>query len=112
MTTLWLDHLIFGNGHGMATPYWRGSFYWLDHELYWRTGAFGSQLASVQWSTPAPQERRTLLPGRTFQPYSASRRWGRCLVTWRAVDFPADLNQGHAYLQQLDHDLANLRSLL
>src|SRR3546814_6094408 len=55
-----LDHLIFGNGHGMKSPYFDNRFYWLSGELYTWIGGLGAQLRSIQWRHPKPGEVRHL----------------------------------------------------
>lgn len=87
MNLLWLDMLIFGNGRGLAAPFWDQPFYWLadpDGEngtFYTYGGGFGAQLTSFQWRHPRPQERRRLA-GMEFHPFNSDRRWGRVRVSW------------------------------
>lgn len=40
---LFLDFLIFGNGHGLASPYFDDRFYWLSGRLYTWIGGFGTR---------------------------------------------------------------------
>ncbi len=63
-----LDHQIFGNVHGMKSPYWDNRFYWLNGRLYTWIGGLGAQLQSQQWFHPKPGEtrRRTRSPLRTL----------------------------------------------
>jgi hypothetical protein len=98
---LWLDHLIFGNGHGMASPLSDERFYWLSGELYTFGHGLGAQLRSVQWRHPRPGERR-LLCRREFVVFSSRRRWGRVEVYWALVGLPHDLDDAHAALRQLE----------
>lgn len=100
MTFLPLDHLIFGNGHGMATPYCDGAFYWLGGELYHWSGWFGAQLTSYQWTHPRPGERR-ILSGVTFRPFRSERSWGRVRVAWSAERVPSGLEEANAWLRAL-----------
>lgn len=101
---LWLDHLIFGNGWGMRSPYFDNQFYWLNGELYTFNGWLGAQLRSVQWTHPRADERRRLC-GRDFKPFSSQRRWLRVEVYWAWVDLPRDLNEANAELRQLRKEL-------
>lgn len=107
MTTLWLDHLIFGSGHGMASPHSNQQFYWIGGELYWWSGWLGAQLASVQWRAPLPQERRKLA-GYEFAPFSVSRSWGRCRVSWACTTMPKELSVATAYLREMRDALRDL----
>jgi len=77
----WLDWKLFGNGRGMASPYFDDVFYWLSGRFYQFTGGFGSQLASYEWRIPTPGTRRHLM-GEDFIVYSAKRRWLRVAVSW------------------------------
>jgi hypothetical protein len=85
---LWLDHLLFGSGHGFGSPYFDQRFYWLTDgnanrhgELYTFNAWLGAQLHSVQWRHPKPGERR-LLGGRTFVPFQSHRKLFRVYVSW------------------------------
>jgi len=103
MTMLWLDHKIFGNGRGMASPYFDARFYWLSGELYTFMAGFGAQLHSYQWRHPKPGETRRLC-GRDFRPFSSSRRWGRVEVAW-ATNLPSGIDAANAALRELERDL-------
>lgn len=104
---LWLDHLIFGNGYGMRTPFWDCPFYWLNGELYTASSGLGAQLHSIQWRHPKPQERR-LLCGREFKPFISTRRWLRVQVSWAMVGLPKDINDANATIRQFRTELAAL----
>lgn len=99
MTFLPLDHLIFGNGQGFASPYFDNRFYWLGGELYTFNNWLGAQLHSVQWTHPKPSERRRIC-GQTFRPFQSRRRWGRVYVSWQWCEMPGDLNEANAALMQ------------
>jgi hypothetical protein len=103
VTTLWLDHKIFGNGYGMATPYFDGKFYWLSGELYTFMAGFGAQLHSYQWRHPKPGESRRLC-GRDFRPFHSTRRGVRVEVAW-ATHLPEDIDAKNAALRDLERDL-------
>lgn len=62
---LWLDHLIFGNGYGLRSPYFDNRYYWLSGQLYTWSGWLGAQLQSFQWFHPKPGEERRLGGGST-----------------------------------------------
>lgn len=106
MTMLALDHLIFGNGRGLATPYSDGVFYWLDGDLYTFHPGYGAQLRSFQWTHPRAGEVRRLC-GRDFRPFHSVRRWGRVEVAWRWIDLPAGLEAANAALADLRRDLGD-----
>lgn len=76
---VWLDHKIFGNGYGMASPYFDGKFYWLSGQFYTFMHGFGAQLHSYQWRHPKAGEERKL-SGRCYRPFHSHRRW---LYLWR-----------------------------
>src|SRR5690606_28704478 len=101
MTFLPLDHLIFGNGHGMASPTFDGRFYWLSGELYQFHAWHGAQLFSYQWTHPKAQEER-ILCGQRFRPFSSRREWGRVRVSWRWIDLPKDLSEANVALRELE----------
>lgn len=112
---LWLDHLIFGNGRGMASPYFDQRLYWLvdtssgdrkgrNGTLYSFLGGFGAQLYSRQWIHPNAGERR-LLAGRTFAPFRSTRRWLRVEVAWTLIDLPKDIDMANAQLRELEASL-------
>jgi hypothetical protein len=106
MTTLAIDHRIFGNGYGLASPYTDDKFYWIDGELYHWIGGLGAQLASFQWTHPKPGEKRKLR-NVTFRPYLSSRRWGRVQVSWRMEGLSQDLDAMHRMIRAFKHHLDN-----
>ncbi|WP_316207434.1 hypothetical protein [Bradyrhizobium sp. SZCCHNR3118] len=110
---LWLDHKIFGNGHGMKSPYWDNRFYWLSGKLYTWIGGFGAQLESRQWRHPKPGEQR-ILGDRIFRPFNSHRQFlwlfrdslfpiptpiCRVSVSW-ATNLPADLDERNFCLSE------------
>jgi hypothetical protein len=103
---LWLDHLIFGNGYGLKSPYFDSRFYWLSGRLYTWIGGFGAQLQSFQWRHPKAGESRKLC-GLEFRPFHSERRWLRVRVAW-ATKLPADLNEANQFLRRLERDLGGL----
>lgn len=107
MTTLALDHWIFGNGHGMATPCCDGRFYWMNGELYTFMQGFGAQLHSYQWTHPRPQERRKLA-GYEFRPFRSERRWGRVEVAWAVVNLPDGIDAANAFLREMETRIGRL----
>lgn len=113
---LWLDHRIFGNGYGLATPYFDGIFYWLSGRLYTWSGGFGAQLTSFQWRHPNAGEERTLA-GYRFRPLHSRRRFlwlfrrsafpipvpiARVSVAWARVDLPKDIDAANAELREME----------
>lgn len=127
---LWLDHKIFGNGYGMASPYFDGKFYWLRDrlndqlgrgELYTFMGGHGAQLRSYQWRHPLPGNRRRLF-GYDFEPFSSSRYflwlWRdspfpipipvcRVRVSWARVDLPDDIDEANAELRHMEKQVGS-----
>lgn len=103
---LWLDHLIFGNGYGVRSPFWDDHFYWLAGRLYTWIGGFGAQLESHQWFHPKPGERRKLC-GREFHPFMSRRRWLRVSVSW-AMTLPENIDDANAALRKLRSELGNV----
>lgn len=110
-----LDHLIFGNGFGMASPYHDARYYWLVNTyqqerngrhgaLYQWSGWFGAQLRSIQWTHPRAGERRRLA-GREFVVFNSLRRWFRVEVSWALVGLPKDITEANATLRQFEREL-------
>lgn len=83
-----LDFLIFGNGGGIAAPYFNQVFYWLKDSntgrstFYTWCGWFGTQLQSFQWTHPNAGERRFIC-GYEFHPFSSRRIFCRVQVAWK-----------------------------
>lgn len=103
---LWLDHLIFGNGRGMKSPYFDSRFYWLDGQLYTFMPGFGAQLHSYQWTHPKAGERRKL-GGREYRPLHSHRRWCRVCVAW-ATSLPREIDDANAELHEIEAGLGRL----
>lgn len=117
---LWLDHKIFGNGHGLASPYFDDRFYWLSGRLYHWIGGLGAQLNSFEWRHPKPGEERTIC-GRKFRPFNSRRQFlwlfrgkvyaiptpiSRVSVSW-AYNLPNDLDAANAELRELKSKLGD-----
>ena len=107
---LQLDHLIFGNGHGMATPFFDGKFFWLEDQngkarsqLYTWQGWFGCQLRSHQWFHPRAGERRRLR-GTVFRPYNSRRKGIRVEVSW-AMNLSSDINEANEQIREFRREL-------
>lgn len=111
MTMLWLDHKIFGNGYGFASPYFDNRFYWLNGELYTFSGGLGAQLKSVQWTHPKAGERRNIC-GQTFRPFHSHRRWGRVMVSWAWIEMPSSIDDAQTALRQLEMHLGGVSPYL
>ena len=107
MFWFWLDHLIFGNGFGLRSPFHDNRFYWLSGDLYTFSSGLGAQLTSFQWTHPNAGERRRLC-GRIFHPVHSSRRWFRVRVAWNMTDMPKELDEMQNAIRQLKHDLDNM----
>ncbi|MGB3485337.1 MAG: hypothetical protein WBB07_24370 [Mycobacterium sp.] len=127
-----LDHLIFGNGRGLASPYFDDCFYWLVDtskqdrhgsrgEFYTFMAGFGAQLHSFQWRHPKAGEERKLA-GKRFRPLHSTRRflwlWPRSIfsiplpvarvsVAWSWVDLPKDINHANAALRDMRKTLGD-----
>jgi hypothetical protein len=58
-----LDFLLFGNGHGLAAPYFPERFIWIGGRFYTWIGGHGAQMVSREWRAPpapgAPNDRRS-----------------------------------------------------
>lgn len=130
---LWLDHKIFGNGHGLASPYFDSKFYWLGGirgEIYTFMQGFGAQLHSFQWRHPLAGERRELF-GYKFEPLHSHRnflwlwrdRWFaiptpicRVSIAWGRIDLPKDLDEANYELRcmakEIGSHLPRLRSAI
>lgn len=108
---VWLDHLIFGNGYGLASPYFNTVLYWLvdkSHpkkkgQLYTWSGGLGAQLNSFQWLHPKPGEYR-IICGREYRPFNSTRRWIRVQVSW-ATPIGTTIDEHHYHLRKIKEDL-------
>lgn len=103
---LWLDHKLFGNGHGLRSPHCDNRFYWLDGRLYTWIGGLGAQLQSIQWRHPLPGEQRVLC-GLVFRPFHSVRTGPRIRVSW-TTHLPHDLNEANAFLRRLEAALGGV----
>ena len=109
-----LDFAIFGNGHGLKSPYFDDVFYWLvdtnagrEHgkgAFYTFSHGLGAQLRSCQWRIPAPGARRRLA-GREFVAFSVIRRLFRVQVSWALCGMPSNLDDAHVAIRTLKADL-------
>lgn len=110
-----LDHLLFGNGWGLASPLNDATYHWLvdtsagnrdgrNGRLYSFTGGLGAQLRSIEWFAP-PAGTRRILAGREFKVFQTSRRGLRVDVAWAMTPMPPGLDAMHA-------EIAKLRDLL
>lgn len=91
-----LDWILFGNGHGMASPYADDAFYWLADtnfdrsrrgrysRLYRVSSGLGAQLISYEWRAP-PAGTRRRLAGQEFVIFQTHRKWLRVECSWAAV---------------------------
>lgn len=100
---VWLDHLIFGNGHGLKSPYFDDRYYWLNGQFYTWSGWLGSQLQSFQWTHPRGGEVRKLA-GRDYRVFQSVRRGLRVRVTW-ATRLPDNLDAANALLRKIQLEL-------
>jgi hypothetical protein len=87
-----LDWFLFGNGYGMASPYFDDCFYWLKDmsggnrkkakgRFYRLSNGYGVQLTSYEWFKPSPGTER-ILAGKRFVVFQAGRRGVRVEVSW------------------------------
>lgn len=101
--TFWLDWKLFGNGYGMASPYFDDVFYYLvdtyrqergsQRGRFYRTfGGLGAQLQSYEWRMPRPGTRRRLF-GREFIIFIARRRGPRVECSWALVGGVKDFDE-------------------
>lgn len=111
---MWLDHQLFGNGYGLASPYFDTRYYWLVDtsngrekgrgELYHFMSGFGAQLESFQWRHPLPGETRRLC-GREFVVFLSSREFLRVRVSWAMKHAPSDVGEKLTAIRALERDL-------
>lgn len=110
-----LDFWLFGNGHGLAQPYFDGRFFWLVDtaegreagrgRLYKFFGGHGAQLRSIEWFMPHPGERRRLA-GETFTVFQAHRKGPRVEVSW-SMRLPDGIDAANAKIRALEHRLCH-----
>jgi len=109
-----LDHLCFGNGHGLRTPYFDDIYFWLvdtssskrKGELYKFSPGFGAQLYSYGWFHPIAGTEREL-KGKTFRVFSSSRSLRfpfRVEIAWGMVFSAKDTEE----IRQLRDELFQL----
>lgn len=90
-----LDFCLFGHGHGLKSPYFDDTFYWLVDTLrqnrngkngrfYSWIGGFGAQLKSYEWTAPPAGTERQLI-GRVFRVFQTRRHWLKVEVSWALV---------------------------
>lgn len=103
---LWLDHLIFGNGYGLASPHCNQRFYWLNDQLYTFSPGLGAQFQSFQWRHPKPGERRQLA-GHEVVAFNSSRMWCRVRVSWALTGLPDGCNYKMEKIREVEHRLRN-----
>lgn len=113
----WLDWKLFGDGRGLASPYFDDAFYWLKDmsdgdrkkakgRFYTFSAGLGAQLQSIEWLAPKAGTRRILF-GQEFVVFSVSRNGPRVRVAWRAVGVNSveDVRQLHEKLRVWRHGL-------
>lgn len=114
MVALGVDFWIFGNGWGLAQPYFDGRFYWLNDTtpgrkrratFYTFSHGLGAQLRSFQWTHPRAGERRTLC-GREFVVFHSHRRGLRVEVAWAMVRLPENLDAANEAIREFGKTLA------
>jgi hypothetical protein len=109
----WFDWKLFGNGHGMASPFFDDVFYWLvdtssgvrdsrNGEFYRAFGGLGAQLESIEWRMPRPGTRRRLF-GHEFVVYSVTRKFPKVRVSWALTPCVKDFEE----VRQLHEELRN-----
>ena len=106
-----LDFRAFGNGHGLSVPMFDRPFFWLGGDggaFYTRSGYYGCQLASFQWTHPLPGERRHILM-REFEVFRSERKGLRVRVSWRMVGLDGlNAEQQRSMVEDLKNDLRRL----
>lgn len=112
----WLDWLLFGDGHGMRSPFFDDVFYWLkdtserqrknaEGRFYRSSGGLGAQLYSIEWRMPCPGTRR-VLSGHEFRVFHARRKWLRVEVSWAMTGL------GRLSLDEQNAAIADMRAKL
>jgi hypothetical protein len=119
---VWLDHLIFGNGYGLKSPFWDDQYYWLRGQFYTWSGWYGAQLQSFQWRHPKAGERRTLI-NRACRALHSTREFlwlwrdrmiavptpiSRVRVAWSYTALPKGNDDANAELRQMKKELGAL----
>lgn len=110
---LWFVFKRFGNGWGVASPYFDDKFYWLSScrgkksasNWYKWAGGFGAQLESFEWKTPPAGSKRVLF-GREFRLFSVDRRFPITRCAWALVggcNTPEELNALKRELNEWGH---------
>ena len=107
MNWLFLDHWIFGNGHGMKSPFCDNKFYWLNGRIYTWIGGLGAQLSSHEWRIPKPGTQR-VLNKRRYTVFGARSKWFRKEVSWAVVDLPENLYEAPAFIRKIKSELDRL----
>ena len=105
---VWLDHLAFGNGHGMKSPFSNNMFYWLSGDMYTFFAGYGAQFTSWRWFFPDENEKVVLEIGDstyTLVPFSSRRNWLRVIVTWRCLEMPDNFLEQGFFLTKLKNEL-------
>jgi hypothetical protein len=113
--SLTLDHMIFGDGYGLKSPFNDNRLYWLvdtlrrdrdgrNGQLYTYSGGLGAQLRSFEWTHPRAGERREL-NGREYVAFSSMRSWLRVDVAWALVGLPKELDAAHAEIRAIKTEL-------
>ena len=108
----WLDFYLFGNGHGLAQPYFDGVYYWLVDKntkrgrFYIFNHGLGAQLTSIEWITPNPGTRRKL-KGREFVVFQVRRKGPRVLVSWAMTRMSNSIDDKNSEITQLKKDLSD-----
>ena len=111
-----LDHWLFGNGLGLASPFNDKTYHWLvdtyererdgrNGQIYSFCAGFGAQLTSFQWAHPKPGERRKLC-GYEFVAFNSYRCGPRVNVSWAAVEMARlPHSERLRFLESLGNDL-------
>lgn len=105
---IWLDWRLFGNGRGMASPYWDDAFYWLDGHFYQWIGGLGAQLQSHEWFAPKAGTRRRLI-GEEFVVFQTRRKGPRVEASWALTQMPSNLDAQNARIAELYERLKSWR---
>lgn len=114
---MWLDFLIFGGGHGLASKTDNSAYYWLRDDgpshaspmFYMWHGWYGSQLASFEWHAPKVGDQRKLV-GLDFIPVQCHRRWFRYQISWATRISSLDIDSANDYIQSIRDKLTHCES--